>query len=180
MGSMSRHDRTQSGFTSRHNERVSVRWGIGVEDLLRDGPNTAFLCDIVVASAASGDWQRVLDLVRARSEAWRVVYREDGEEADLPEVADRLLARSLHASLLISIEVQGLTLPIHGHVFGPEWIEFDVPARAIDGQGSLAALVGFVEVVGRALGKEVRATPEAAYEFPIFRYDPDSDSVHLG
>ncbi len=68
-------------------------------------------------------------------------------------------------------------LPIYGHVFGEDWIEFDVPARDIEGQKSVDALADFVIVVGRALGKEVRATPEAAHDAPMFVYDVSMDGV---
>ncbi len=158
-----------------HNDRMSVPWA-EVEPRFQDGGNTAFLCDIVVQSAEVGDWQRVLDLLRERQVAWQVIYTEDGEPAELPSLAQHLVGRSTEASVLISISLTGL--PIFGHVFGEDWIEFDVPARDINGQGTLDALAGFVTTLGRALGKEVRATPEAAHDAPMFAYDPLTDGVH--
>jgi hypothetical protein len=117
----------------------------------------------------------VLDLLRAHEIAWQVGYTEDGERAELPQLAQHILSRSTQASVLISISIAGL--PIHGHVFGEDWIEFDVPARDINGQEALDALAGFVAVLGRALGKEVRATPEAAHDAPMFVYDLSMDAV---
>jgi hypothetical protein len=146
-----------------------------VEERLKDDGNSAFLCDIVVPAGEAGDWQRVLDVLREHEIAWQVGYAEDGTRADLPHLAEHLVSRSRQASVLISVSVAGL--PIHGHVFGEDWIEFDVLASAINGQESMDALAGFVTVLGRALGKEVRATPEAAHDAPIFVYDPSIDAV---
>jgi hypothetical protein len=159
-----------------HNDDVSVTRA-KVEQLLKDDGNVAFLCDIVVPAAEVGDWQRVLDLLREHQIAWQVGYTEDGERAALPQIAQHLVSRSAQASVLLSINFTGL--PIYGHVFGDDWIEFDVPARDINGQDALDALAGFVTVLGRALGKEVRATPEAAHDAPLFVYDPSTDAVRM-
>jgi hypothetical protein len=157
-----------------HNDRMPVPW-TKVKQQLKDDGNIAFLCDIVVPAAEVGDWQRVLDLLREHEIAWQVGYAEDCERAELPQLAEHLVRRSTQASVLISLSVAGL--PINGDVFGEDWIEFDVPARDINGQESLDALAGFVTVLGRALGKEVRATPEAAYGAPVFVYDLSIDAV---
>jgi hypothetical protein len=157
-----------------HNGRMPVTWTM-VEEQLKDDGNSAFLCDIVVPAGEAGDWQRVLDLLREHEIAWQVGYYEDGARAELPHLAEHMVSRSRQASVLISTSVAGL--PINAHVFGEDWIEFDVPANDINGQESLDALVGFVTVLGRALGKEVRATPEAAHDAPAFVYDPSIDAV---
>ncbi|SOD73468.1 hypothetical protein SAMN05892883_2764 [Jatrophihabitans sp. GAS493] len=148
-----------------------------VEQQLNDDGNIASLCDIVVPAADAGDWQRVLDLLREHVIAWEVGYAEDGERTELPKLAQHLVSRSTQANVLISINFAGL--PIYGHVFSDDWIEFDVPARDINGQESLDVLAGFVTVLGRAVGKEVRATPEAAHDAPMFVYDASVDAVRM-
>lgn len=153
---------------------MTVRW-VEVQSQLQDEGNDAFLCDIVVPDADAGDWQRVLDLLNDRRDDWQVTYSEDGVPVDLPRHAMELIRRSAEAGVKISTSVAGL--PIFGHVFAQNWIEFDVPSRDIDGQEQLDALVSFVEELGRALGKQVRATPEAAYDAPIFLYEPGADAV---
>jgi hypothetical protein len=157
-----------------HNDGMPVPW-TEVEQQLKDDGNIAFLCDIVVPEGEASDWQRVLDLLREHEIAWQVDYAEDGERAELPQLAQHLVSRSRQASVLISISVDGL--PINGHVFGADWIEFDVLAGDINGQESLDALAGFVAVLGRALGKEVRATREAAHDAPMFVFDVSIDAV---
>lgn len=153
---------------------MHVQW-TKVEEQLRDNGNSAFLCDIVVPEGETGDWQRVLDLLREHEIGWQVSYSEDGARAELPHLAEHLIRRSEQSSVRVSVSVAGL--PIHGHVFGEDWIEFDVLASAINGQESLDALAGFASALGRAVGKEVRATPEAAHDAPIFVYDPSTDAV---
>jgi hypothetical protein len=158
-----------------HNDRMHVPWTTNVEQQLQDDGNIAFLCDIVVPAAEVGDCQRVLDLLRKHEIAWQVEYAEDGERTELPRLAQHLVSRSSQASVLISISFAGL--PIYGNVYGEDWIEFAVPARDINDQESLDALAGFVTVLGRALGKEVRATPEAAHDAPMFVYDLSMDAI---
>jgi hypothetical protein len=65
-----------------HNHLMSVPWA-EVEPQLQDGGNTVFLCDVVVPTAAAGDWQRTLDLLRERQVEWELSYTEDGVPAEL-------------------------------------------------------------------------------------------------
>jgi hypothetical protein len=153
---------------------MDVRWA-EVQEQLQDGSNSAFLCDVVVPGADPTDWQPVLDVLHERLTDWHVDYFEDGERAELPRLAERMVARSTETSVLISVTPSGL--PIRGYVFADDWIEFDVPASYISNQERLDALAGFVSILGRALGKEVFATPEAAHDAPIFVYDPAIDDV---
>ena len=98
-------------------------------------------------------------------------------QVQLPRLADQLIRRSTEASVAISLDVAGLD--IRGHVFAEDWIEFDVPARDIAGQRELDALGAFVAELGAVLDKEVRATPEAAHDAPIFTYEPGDGVGHL-
>lgn len=155
---------------------MTVRWS-DIALRLGDEENSGLLCDIVVPEAVAGDWQRVLDLLHAKAADWEVTYFEDGQSNALPRRASQLVARSAEAAVSMNAKVQGLH--IVGHVFAADWIEFDVPARDIDGQPSVDALVGFLEDLGRALGKQVRATPESAHDVPILAYEPGADEVRV-
>jgi hypothetical protein len=115
-------------------------------------------------------------LLRQYETAWQVGYSENGERTELPRLAQQLVSRSTQASVLIPMSIAGV--PIYGHVFGECWMEFDVPARHINGQESVDALADFVIALGRALGKEVRATPEAAHDAPMFVYDASMDPLY--
>ena len=148
-----------------------------IEPRLRDPDNWWFLCDIVVPAAVAGDWQRVLDLLHVNAADWRVEYSEDGRATALPRDAGYLIERSAEAAVSVIAHVQGLHFV--GHVFADDWIEFDVPARELDGQRSVDALVAFLVALGRALGKQVWATPESAHDDRILVYDPGANEVRV-
>jgi hypothetical protein len=137
------------------------------------------LFDIFVTDTTPNDWQVVVDAVREMN--WPTAYTVDGVAAEMPpEVEDIFAARRADATLLWSIE-PGAGVTINCHFFYPGEIEFDFCSREIVSDQALAALLGFIAHVGRALGRLAGVTVEGDHDprpaTGHLYYDPQSDAV---
>ena len=68
---------------------------------------------------------------------------------------------------------------LHCHFFAIEEIEIDIDPREIASAIEHDGVMGFIESLGRALGKPVVLTPENDPETPIVSYQP-SDAAADG
>lgn len=137
------------------------------------------LFDIFVTDTTPNDWQVILDAVREKK--WPTAYSVNGVAAEMPRTAEDIFAaRQADATLLWSIEPDaGVT--INCHFFYPGEIEFDFCPRVIISDEALAALLGFIAHVGRALGRVAGVTVEGDHHPRPAKghlyYDPQSDAV---
>ena len=134
------------------------------------------LRDIYVGSATLDDWQRVLDVVRARG--WPATFSVNGGVTSMPTSVEpifELVGKTILWQFLPHPDVT-----VHGHFFAVDEIELDVDPREVVGQEQFDAVCEVVRVIGRALGKPVEVTVESAHSDVLMRYDPSTDIlVHL-
>ena len=136
-------------------------------------------CSTFVADTTPHDWQVVVDAVREKN--WPTAYTVDGVAAEMPRtVEDIFAAGRADATILWSIDL-GAGVTINCHFFYPGEIEFDFCPREIVSDEALAALLGFVAHVGRALRRVAGVTVEGDYDprpaTGDLYYDPHSDAV---
>jgi hypothetical protein len=136
------------------------------------------LFDIFVTDTTANDWQVVVDAVREKN--WPTAYTVDGVAAEMPRTVENIFAAGADATLLWSIML-GAGVTINCHFFYPGEIEFDFCPREIVSDEALAALLGFIAHVGRALGRVAGVTVEGDHDPRPAKahlyYDPHSDAV---
>lgn len=142
-----------------------------VKDLF-DPHTMGSLPDLRVPDTAVHDWQILLDLVLERG--WEHRYSEGGAVAPLPR-AQTVLSRSAEAEC-----PQLRVWPSEGvlaifRFYTADEIDFDVDLRELQGQERLDTLCGFLEAIGRRLGKSVLMDPEGDCGHPVLGFD-----VHAG
>lgn len=152
----------------------------GVSGLLWDEVRNLFdpdvvgaLPDVRVDDASVGDWQAVLDLVKACG--WRYEYREGEAVVPLPS-AEQVLSRPADA------EFPSLRVRPVPEVLAIFWflsdsvIDFDVDLRELQGQERLDILCGFFATIGRRLGKPVLMSTEGGAH-ALLGFDVQADRV---
>ena len=124
--------------------------------------------DIYVLNANVVIWQRFLDFLKSSG----IPYDFGGE--DKAEYLDNLAMyfkeRADHGSLILSIDINGVTL--NCHFFVESEIEFDLDPREITGEDKAIGVFNFMETLSKTLSLPVRMTPENMDETPIFEYTP--------
>ncbi|MGH3861836.1 MAG: hypothetical protein ACRDSQ_19965 [Actinokineospora sp.] len=118
-------------------------------------PELGRLPDVYVSSTTSGDWQRVVDLVRSSGMSYR--YQEDGRPVDLPGHVDAILDRQD-----VTTELWVWPAPEVLAIFrfsSADEIDFDVDLRELQGQDRLDVLCGFLRGVGREVGNRSWSSP---------------------
>jgi hypothetical protein len=134
--------------------------------------------DIFVTDTTLEDWQAVMDAVRARS--WPMTYEVDAVSAEMPPAVEEIFALAQKATILWSVIVAP-GVAINCHFFSSDEIEFDFQPREIVSDERLAALLGFITHVGRALGRLVGVTIEGDDDprpaTGHLYYEPRSDAI---
>ena len=113
--------------------------------------------DIFVTNTTLEEWQVVVDAVRETT--WPMTYEVDAVPAEMPQTVEEIFAHAQTATILWSVSV-ATGVAINCHFFSSDEIEFDFQPRDIVSDERLAALLGFIAHVGRALGRLVGVTVE--------------------
>jgi hypothetical protein len=111
----------------------------------------------IVADTTLEDWQVVVDAVRETP--WPMRYEVDAVPVEMPPTVEEMFAQAQKATILWSVIVAP-GVAINCHFFSSDEIEFDFQPREIVSDERLAALLGFITHVGRALGRLVGVTVE--------------------
>lgn len=161
----------------------SARQRGGVADLLWDDVKCFFdpdlmgsLPDTRVPDASVEDWQTVLGLVAERG--WQCQYCEGEAVLPVPR-AEVVLSRSADAecpNLRVWLTADVLAI---FRFYADDEIDFDVDLRQLQGQEKLDAFCGFLQEIGRRLGKPVLMGPEGGYGHPVLGFDAEADRVVL-
>jgi hypothetical protein len=136
------------------------------------------LFDIFVTDTTLEDWQAVVDAVSATT--WPMTYEVDGVPTEMPPAVEEIFAHAQKATILWSVTAApGVAL--NCHFFCSDEIEFDFQPREIVSDERLAALLGFITHVGRALGRLVGVTVEGDDDPRPAKghlyYEPHSDAI---
>ncbi len=172
----------------RHRENsTALRSGAGqydgVADLLWDDVKCYFdpdlmgsLPDVTVPDASGNDWQDLLDLVVEKG--WKCQYSEGESVLPLPraEAALSPAADTECPSLRVWLSADVLAI---FRFSSDEEIDFDVDLSELQGQERLEMFCGFLQEIGRRLGKPVLMHPEGAHGRPVLGFDVDADRVVL-
>jgi len=132
------------------------------------------LVDIRVPNATADEWQRVMEVVRAR---WPLSLETDGEAEPVPSDLGGLLDARDGRSRLLRV---GVTPVINLNARLPdEEIEFDFDPNEVLDQTDLDVISEFVLIVGRTLGRAVHVLVESGElgTMDAMRYDETSDRV---
>jgi hypothetical protein len=140
-----------------------IRWETCQREFAPDGA----LRDLYVQGTRVEDWQRLLDTLRRR---YSLEYFVDNLPQPMPAIADE--AFKLRDKASISLRIRTGRIAVQAHFFTPDEIEFDIDPREVDSQASLDELLGFVQLVGDTLGKEVRLSYENDGQRPFITYQP--------
>ncbi|MFI6290478.1 hypothetical protein ACIBEJ_02780 [Nonomuraea sp. NPDC050790] len=164
----------QSPVARQHNGMTDLRWD-EVREFF-DPDLMGALPDIFVPDATVEDWQRVLDLVRARGWLWE--YSQGDTVLPLPNAAE-VLARPPEAEM-VSLRVW----PAPGvlaifRLMSETEIDFDVDLRELQGQAGVDTLCDFLRAIGSELGKPVLMTPEGESQDSVLGFDPVVSKVVL-
>jgi len=144
-------------------------WSQLAPDFQADGS----LRDIYVLRTSLSDWALVWRALMASPD--RLSFSIDGEAAELPlDIKEIFGLRDAH-SIMASFAVGNQRL--NCHFFDEGEIEFDLDPRHVNGLADVEPVVQFIVMLGRAVSKEVRLTPENAQDLIIARYDPVRDEV---
>lgn len=154
-----------------------------VADLLWDDVRCFFdpdlmgaLPDVRVPDASVEDWQAVLDLVAERG--WQCQYREGEAVLPVPR-AEVVLSRSADAECPnLRVWPTDDVVAIFRFCADDE-IDFDVDLRELQGQEQLDVFCGFLQEIGRRLGKPVLMDPEGGHGHPVLGFDARADRVVL-
>ncbi|MGW1035486.1 hypothetical protein ACWD4Z_25280 [Streptomyces antibioticus] len=134
------------------------------------------LPDVRVPDTSVEDWQAVLDLIAVRG--WKSAYSEGTTVLPLPAAA-AVLSRPGDAecpNLRVWPTTDVLAIFRFG---GADEIDFDVDLWEVRGQERLDVFCGFLEEIGRRLGKPVLVEPEGCYAHPVLGFDVGADRVVL-
>ncbi|MDG4857122.1 hypothetical protein P8605_02935 [Streptomyces sp. T-3] len=134
------------------------------------------LPDVCVPNASVADWETLFDLIRSSRWAWQ--YSEGGVAGPLPSAAE-VLSRPADAD---TADLRVWPAPGVLAIFRPlsaDEIDFDVDLRELQGQDGVDTLCGFLDAIGRRLGKSVVMTGEGDYGNPVLGFDPAADRVVL-
>lgn len=133
------------------------------------------LRDIYVPAVTADDWQAVLEAVTSR---WPSSYLVDGVPGQLPDARTFFAdGREREAAHLLRVSVSPL-INLNAHFFCEDEIEFDFDPRELLSDEDLTAVLDFMRVIGRAVGKPVLVSVESSPHLsPELRYDPRDDEV---
>lgn len=129
--------------------------------------------DLYVFGTTMADWQRMLDWLW--SSPYEVRYFRNEEPVELPREASHAFPLPDACDRLLSVTFAGVLA--NCHFFTAEEIEFDIDPRDVKGQHELDALLGFMQRLAAAVGKEVVLTPENFREAVIFRVRSGEEAV---
>ena len=130
------------------------------------------LRDIYVLSTDTGDWDRLLGLVR--SSTWDFSYVADASSEQLPEASQQVF-EDLDRAKNLSIDLG--FIQVNCHFFTPEEIELDIDPREIQSQEAMDRVLSFTLRLGHCLAKEVVITEENSPDWVWFRYEPASEVI---
>ena len=129
--------------------------------------------DLYVLGASRDDWQRILDALRSSGYVLR--FWRDHDAQPVPESVDSLFVGESEQSSLLSTVVEGVT--VNAHFFQDDEVEFDIDPREVSTVARAEAVFGLMRLIGQAVQKPVRLTPENMSELVLIGYDPASDSL---
>lgn len=155
----------------------------GVADLLWDDVKSFFdpdlmgsLPDVRVPDASVEDWQAVLDLVADRG--WNCRYSEGEAVLPVPRAA-AVLSRPADAEYPdLRVWPTADVLAIF-RFHADDEVDFDIDLRELQGQERLDVFCGFLQEIGRRLGKPVLLDPEGDSGHPVLGFDVEADRVVL-
>ena len=75
----------------------------------------------------------------------------------------------------ISLCIDREHLEINCHFFVLEEIEFGLDPKDFHNEQQVSRLLDFIRAIGRPLHKVVVLTPENGAEWPLFRFDPETN-----
>ncbi|MDX3800518.1 hypothetical protein [Streptomyces sp. AK04-3B] len=134
------------------------------------------LPDVCVEGASIEDWQSVFDLVRSCGWVWE--YRDGDVLMPLPS-AEAVLSRPADADTVALRVWPVADVWVNFWPMSPGEIDFDVDLRELQGQEGVDILCGFLDSIGRLLGKPVRMTAAGDGGNPVLGFDPAADRVVL-
>lgn len=129
--------------------------------------------DIYILKTGIGDWQQLIGFLR--KDLYSITFKIGENVAPLPADAAEIFHKRNQSGVLMSVQVDGITL--NCHFFTEEEIEFDIDPREVNSEERLKELFGFMRRIGQLLQKEVILTPENGREAAIFRYMPETDKM---
>lgn len=129
--------------------------------------------DLYIPATTVDDWQRLLDYLSTSQ--YDLEYSVEDEETPLPSDVRRIFGLKSDASGFLCVDVHGI--PLNCHFFAETEIELDLDPRDVDTEGKLDELFEFMSEVGRLLEKPVLLTPENTHNKPLFRFDPQTQSI---
>jgi hypothetical protein len=127
------------------------------------------LRDIYVHGTTIADWRSLFDVLH---DQFSLRYSVDGEAFPFPMVVDEVFAIRETANPLLTFDIGGVVVACH--FFVDSEIEFDISPREITSQAKLDDLLGFVQLVGKTLGKTVSLCYENDDQHPFITYEPSA------
>ena len=153
------------------------RWD-DLHELVGEAVHEGTLFDVYVLATSEEDWQRLLDLVRAKG--WPFSYFESKSSiTEMPaDVSDvfKLWTSDSMASLALALAPD---VHAHCHFFSKDEIELSLDPSEIRGQPQLDVVCDFVEAVGHTLRKDVLLCPENAPHSRFMRFDSKTDEIFV-
>ncbi len=129
------------------------------------------LRDIYVLGTSEQDWQTLLSFLRTSS--YPLEFLVGGEYQPLPEQVGDIFV--LKREVGVTLRIDREHLEINCHFFTREEIEFDLDPKDFQNDQQVSHLLTFMRAIGRLLNKTVVLTPENCAEFPLFRFDPETN-----
>lgn len=135
------------------------------------------LPDGVVEGLTLADWQVVLDAVT--DAGWRIEYIDgDGVPGKLPRAAEALPVPQGQGYRLLRVwPLPDVQVNIWFRV--AESLEFDLDPRELRGEIETEALMGFIQLVGIIVQREVRIMSDGFEAAMMARYDPEADAFEI-
>jgi len=143
-----------------------VTWAECRDDFVPEGS----LRDIYILDGSLAAWNALLNIARACDAGFFI----DGEEAPLPEDAAHALTARKSASVLLSLDWQGLVL--NAHFFTEEEVELDLDPKEVTDQRSLDNLCSFLAKLSEMTNQEVIVTHQASLR-AFLRVSPSGEVV---
>jgi hypothetical protein len=131
------------------------------------------LRDIYVRDTRADDWDVFLGAVSSKMTASFV----DGEPYPLPTAAKEIFSVNATKSFLLEIRLGQVI--INCHFFTEVDIELDIDPSQVTSQAELDSIVEVIELVGRALGKDVVLTDENSPSSIWFAFDAVKSQVRF-